>query len=417
MNDKEVSVCGYLDRRRFIELLGVATASLLLDNGRAWTKESIDEAITSRLGADYAPGLAAGLIVGDRLVWSGGFGWADVTRQVKMTPDTVINIASVSKTITATAVMQLVEKNAIDLDGDVNQYVPFQVRNPRYPDAPITCRQLLAHRSSIKDGPAYDASYSCGDPTMSLSDWVTDYLMPGGRFYDAEENFHDWVPGTDDPPEPPRPYSNVAYGLLGFVVERVSGKAFSRYTAEHIFIPLGMNHTGWYIEEIDKNRHAVPYTRITEDFELPDGLEDLESFLPLDESDTALVNGDLFAHCLYSFPNFPDGLLRTNVTDLTRFLGAVMNGGQFEKKRLLKTESVATMLSKDHFGRGLCWNSTELGEDKNLVWYHSGSDPGVVTFMGYSPRDARGIVVLANCSDPGSGFGGTIRYLFADKDV
>jgi CubicO group peptidase (beta-lactamase class C family) len=178
-----------------------------------------------------------------------------------------------------------------------------------------------------------------------------------------------------------------------------------------------MNRTGWFIREIDETRHAVPYTRITDDFELPDGVENLASFLPLDESDTALVKGDLFAHCLYSFPNFPDGLLRTSVSELSRFLTAMMNGGRWGQVRILKTATVAMMLSKDHFGRSLCWNSTELGDDQNFVWYHSGSDPGVVTFMGYSPRDARGVIVLANCSDPGRGFAGTIRYLFAEKDV
>ena len=417
MNNNENSVCGYLDRRRFIELMGVATTSLLLNNGKAWTKESIDETIMSRLGEGYAPGMAAGLIVGDRLEWSGGFGWADVTKQVKMTPETVINIASASKTITATAVMQLWEKNAIDLDADVDQYVPFEIRNPRHPDVPITCRQLLAHRSSIKDGSAYESSYNCGDPTMSLADWATDYLRPEGRFYDEKQNFHDWMPGTDDPPEPPRPYSNVAYGLLGFVVERVSGESFSRYTAEHIFTPLGMNHTGWNIEEIDKERHAVPYSRITDDFEVPDGFDDLESFLPAAGADTTLVHGDLFPHCLYSFPNFPDGLLRTNVVELSRFLMAIMNGGRIDNVRLLESTTVDSMLSHDHFGRGLCWNSTELGDDKDLVWYHSGLDPGVMTFMGFRPRDARGVIVLTNCDNPGSVFAGTIRQLFAEKDV
>jgi len=396
--------------------MGVATAGLVLDNGRAWTKESIGQAIKDSLGDDYAPGLAAALISGDRIAWSSGFGWSDVVNQIEMTPDTVQNIASVSKTVTATAVMQLWEKGAIDLDGDVSEYLPFEVRNPGYPDVPVTCRQLLAHRSSIKDGVAYKSSYTCGDSAIGLADWVTEYLRPGGQFYDADDNFHEWMPGTKDPPEPPRAYSNVAYGLLGVVVECVTGTSFSRYTAERIFTPLGMNHTGWHITDIDKKRHAIPYTRISDEFEVPDGFADMESFLPATGNGTDLVHGDLFPHCLYSFPNIPDGLLRTSAAELSRFLTAIMNGGRVGDVQLLESATVETMLSKNHFGRGLCWNSTELGEDKDLVWYHSGLDPGVMTFMGFRPRDRRGVIVLTNCDDPGSGFAGTIRRLFAESD-
>jgi CubicO group peptidase (beta-lactamase class C family) len=281
----------------------------------------------------------------------------------------------------------------------------------------MTCRQLLAHRSSIKDGPAYGSSYACGDPTINLADWVTGYLKPGGRFYDAGENFHDWKPGTETPPEKPRPYSNVAYGLLGFIVECISGVRFSRYTREQIFTPLGMDGTGWMLEEIDINKHAVPYSRITDDFELPDGVDDLASFLPRDPADTALIHGDLFAHCLYSFPNYPDGLVRTSVMELSRFLTAVMNGGQMGDAKILEADTVSTMLSNQHFGRGLCWSTTRLGEEKELVWYHGGGDPGVATFMGFRPRDDRGVIVLTNCGDPGHGFGETIRHLFSVEDI
>jgi CubicO group peptidase (beta-lactamase class C family) len=407
----------HLNRRRFLELTGLAAAGLLADSRLVWTKPGLDDAIAEILGEDFVPGLAATLIDGFRVVWLRGFGWADIKNRVEMTPETLLNIASVCKTITSTAVMQLSENGAIDMDGDVGRYVPFEVRNPRYPDMVITCRQLLAHRSSIKDGPAYGPAYACGDPEISLADWIRGCLQQGGSFYDADGNFHEWAPGTIDPPEDPRPYSNVGYGLLAYVVECVAGISFPRYTAENVFEPLGMNDTAWYLNEIDRSRHAVPYSRITEDFELPDGFQNLETFLPASDSAPELVSGDLYPHCLYGHPNYPDGMLRTNVSDLARFLMAMLNGGRFERTRILEQATMDTMLSNDHFGRGLCWNSTRLGEEKDLVWYHNGLDHGVLTFMGFRPRDARGVIIMSNCDDPGRAFGAVIRHLFAVKDV
>jgi CubicO group peptidase (beta-lactamase class C family) len=364
------------------------------------------------LGTDYRPGLAVCRVEGKRVAWSGGFGWADLENKVPMTPESILNIASVSKTITATAVMQLWEAGKLDLDGSVDDYLPFPVRNPRFPDAVITCRQLLAHRSSIKDGSAYDRSYSCGDPTISLEDWLVGFLKPGGRFFDPDQNFHQWPPGTEAPPESPGPYSNVGYGLLALIVERVSGVEFSRYTAEKIFRPLKMDGTGWYIRDIDRKLHAVPYTRIGEDFEFPEEYPDPQSYLPRFKDAESMQSGEFFPHCLYSFPNYPDGLVRSSVSDLSRFLIAMMNGGRSGEQRILDEQTISIMHSDTHFGRGLCWSSTTLNGKSQPIWLHGGADPGVMTFLGFRPHDRVGVIVLANCGDPGPGFPEIVRTLF-----
>jgi len=175
------------------------------------------------------PGVSAALVKGDKLLWQGVAGFADLNNKVKFTTEHMLNIASVSKTITATAVMQQIEKGVLNLDQDVNDYLDYSVRNPQYPDVPITVRQLLIHRSSITDGSAYDNSYACGDPAEPLGVWIEQYLKPGGKYYNAEENFLNWAPGAVDPPTPPRTYSNVAYGLLGHLVAVVSGQEFEAY--------------------------------------------------------------------------------------------------------------------------------------------------------------------------------------------
>ena len=401
-----------VSRRRFCELTGLSAVSLILDSPDTFADPNLIHTVSEILGVDYRPGLAACRVEGKRVTWSAGFGWADLENRVAMTPDSLLNIASVSKTITATTVMQLWEAEKLDLDRNVDDYLPFAVRNPKYPEIVITCRQLLTHRSSINDGPMYDRSYTCGDPTISLADWCKGFLQPGGRFFSGEHNFHDWKPGTEDPPETPGPYSNVGYGLLALIVERISKSPFSRFTEERVFRPLGMANTAWHISEIDTSRHAVPYTRIGEDFEFPPEYPDPGSFLPRFEDPGKVMPGDLFPHCLYSFPNYPDGLVRSSVADLSRFLLAIANGGSLGGSRILEERTINTMHSDSHFGRGLCWSSTTLKGQSQPIWYHGGADPGVRTFLGFRPHDQVGAIVLANCGDPGPGFSEIVRTLF-----
>src|SRR5206468_3783671 len=107
------------------------------------------------------PGMACAIVGPGQVRWSRGFGLADLERQQPMVADTLINVGSVSKTVTATALMQLWEQNRFGLQDDVARYLPFALRNPRFPEIPITFEQLLTHRSSIKDNwPTYDRTWA-----------------------------------------------------------------------------------------------------------------------------------------------------------------------------------------------------------------------------------------------------------------
>jgi CubicO group peptidase (beta-lactamase class C family) len=363
----------------------------------AW---GLDGFIQEKMKANNVPGLAACIVKKSGMAWSRGFGWADIENKIPMTDQTIQNIGSISKTITATAVMQLWERGRFKLDEDVNKYLPFQVQNPHFPDCPITFRQLLTHKSSIKDGPAYNASYSCGDPTIPLKDWIKDYLTPGGKYYSESENFHTWKPGTVEiPKDGPRAYSNVGFGLLGYLVEVISGTDFSQYCQKNILTTLGMKSTRWYLAGVNIADHAIPYTYLPDDFKLPEGTT-VETLLPR-FTGQHLKTGGYFAHCLYSFPNYPDGLIRTSVQDLSCFLRAYINDGAYGKKKLLKKETIRTMLSDEHFGRGLCWYKMEL-KSGDVVWCHGGRDPGVLTQMLFRPKDGVGVIIFFNCDSVGN---------------
>lgn len=388
-------------RRQFSFLLGGGLLGLTAgcQPNNPQPKAQFEDQLADLFGT-MPGGMSAAAVRGEKLIWSGGVGFADVDEGLAMTSDHIQNIASVSKIVTATAIMQLWEKGAFKLDDDINTHLPFNVRNPQFADEPITFRQLLAHRSSIKDGPSYDESYACGDPEVSLATWIRGYFSQGGSYNDPKTSFHSWRPGTSNPPESPRAYSNVAYGLLGFLVEQITGKLFSDYCQEYIFRPLKMNHTGWHLSAIDQGQHAKLYSGFDETSD--------ELYLAEGGLKKSDLTGNLYPHCLYSFYNYPDGLLRTNVKDLSRFQRAYINEGMLEGERILAKETVNLMLSNTHFGRGLCWDT--YGDEEN--WGHDGGDPGVATFMGFTTAEKIGVIVFFNAGDFGDKMNEIVSLLY-----
>ena len=386
-----------LSRRSFLAASAISAGGFLLPRFMFPAPESLDEFIKDHMDSRSIPGLGACIIKEGAVEWIKGYGWADIKNRIPYDPEqTLQNIGSVSKTFTATAVMQLWEQGRFKLDDNVEAYLDFKVRNPRFPEAPITFRQLLTHRSSIKDGPSYDESYTCGDPKVTLRVWLEQYFTPGGEYHDSDENFHEWKPGQEgELPAQPRPYSNVGFGLLGHLAERIAKMPFSDYCREHIFGPLDMTATSWYLEDLDLSRHARLYTHI------PAG-ETRPIMLPEGRVDKTSEAGDYYPHCLYSFPNYPDGLIRTSVLQLARFLKTYLNEGIYEDTRILKRETVQTIFSHDHFGGGLCWMERPLpGGDS--IWAHSGGDPGINALVCFRASDKAGFIILANSDDAGLG--------------
>jgi CubicO group peptidase (beta-lactamase class C family) len=212
-----------------------------------------DGTLRAQFNRGNLAGLQACVIVDGKPAWFNAYGFADVQRRVSMTPDAIINIASVSKTVTACAVMQLWEKRKLALDEAIDRYLPFPVRNPLHATTAITARHLLAHTSSVADGPAYAQSYSCGTSTPTLRDWLSEYVLPRGRYYN-QENFNPWPPGQQFQ------YSNVGFGLLGCAVEAASGLPFSTYCHREIFEPLGMQSTSFGAPKVSSGQQAIPYT-------------------------------------------------------------------------------------------------------------------------------------------------------------
>lgn len=157
-------------------------------------------------------------------------------------------VASVSKVVVATAVMQLVERGDINLDIDISTYIPFSLRNPGFPDDSITTRMLLTHRSGINNPSTY-GTYP-GDSAPPLFPGIRDILVPGnGRYLSSI-----W---TNSRPGTTFLYTNIGTAVLGYLVQAVSNEDFNQYCIENIFEPLEMFDTSFRLDGLDEERIAT----------------------------------------------------------------------------------------------------------------------------------------------------------------
>lgn len=329
--------------------------------------QDFDTAMFQQVEAAKFPGATVLVFKQGKVIFSKGYGFANIEEGRVASPDTLYQVASVSKLVTATAVMQLYEQGFFQLDDDISQYLPFKVRNPLFPNAPITFRMLLAHVGSIGDGPAYWNSYTIGqseDPSEPLSEFLREYFTPNARHYNSESNFVDAKPGTQ------AEYSNVGFGLLGYLVEHISGEPFDKYCRQEIFKPLGMASSQWFYRDVDKRRMAMPY-----------GYDALDkTFTPLG---------------YYSFSNYPDGTLKTSTTEFMRFVHLFLNDGKtLNGKPFLRPETVQEMLRVQY---------PTVSEVPGLGWavvgnkhMHGGSDPGIDTVVYISKEEQWGVIMFAN---------------------
>lgn len=324
----------------------------------------LDDYINSQMAAKHISGLGAVLIKNGKLAWTGSYGLANREENIPVTDSTMFMIASVSKTITATALLHLWQENGFDLDADINGFLPFEVRNPHFPDDPITFRQLLTHTSSIKDN-WNEMPYFDGDSPISLADFMFNYLSPQGTSYHAEQNFYSYAPQTH------YNYCNISAALCGYLVEAISGIPFNEYCNQNLFQPLCMENTGWFLSEIDNDLIAHPYS---------------------------YSGGAYHDEGLYGYPDYPDGQLRTTPLSLAKFLWMHMNDGQFDGVQVLDSATIAAMRTVQ---------LPDISEDQGLIWYyytdatgtwwgHNGGDSGVSTDMYLNEATGTGLVLLTS---------------------
>jgi CubicO group peptidase (beta-lactamase class C family) len=327
----------------------------------------IEQAVTGFMSRLNVPGISIAIVTDNQLRWQQGYGLADLENFVPAKANTVYRLASVSKPITAVAVMQLVEKGKIDLDAPVQKYVPSFPQK----SYPITIRELLTHTSGIRHykGDEENSTRYYENLTEALDIFKNDALEhePGLKFT----------------------YTTYGYTLLGVVVETVSGMKFTDYLRENIFHPAGMTHTrADVVHDIIPNR-ARGYVK-TDKGELSNaGLTDTSY-------------------------KIPGGGLVSTAEDMAKFSIAVQNGtllkkGMFEqmsasqiKKEVLERTSASLKLpaGTELPSYGFGWIiGTE--KRKDAVW-HGGIQQGVTTLVYLLPKEKFALVVLMDLEGEGA---------------
>jgi len=267
-----------------------------------------------------------------------GYGFSDVSKKKPVDPETTMfRLASVSKLFTWISVMQLGERGKLDIDADVNKYLDFQIA-PAF-GKPITLRNLMTHTGGFEEE---IRDILLTDPKKATP--LREFLM-GNQ------------PRRIFPPGEVPAYSNYGVGLAGYIVQRASGEPFQQYVAEHIFQPLGMKHSSFY----------QPLA------------EDLSSFA----SNGYQNNTEKPAVGFEMFSPAPAGGVSSTAPDMGRFAQALLNGGAWEGHRILKTEILNAMWTKQ-FGTSdalpaMCMGFYQtwrnglhfIGHDGDLIAFHS----------------------------------------------
>lgn len=331
-------------------------------------------------------GLAAAVFTDNKLVWKGGYGWSNLETGRTVTYDTLFRAASISKMVTATALMQLYEQGRFKLDDDISQYLGYEVRNPNYPDDKITFRQLLTHTSSIVDSGAYDTILQGPLPLTDID--IKELLVPDGQFYE-EDTFANYQPGSNFC------YSNFGTMIIGRLIEKLSGLSFEKYCSRYIFSPLNMD-AGFEPADIKNWKNIAVLYR-------PDA--DLENYTPTKDNFHETKPSPTAPHVPGAPVHSPAGGLRASCPDLAKFLQAHMNGGTYKNTRILKSDTADLMHSIQWFGnsmngfykqKGLNFHITDdLVPGKRLIG-HAGEAYGLVGDAYYDPDRNLGMVFLIN---------------------
>ncbi len=329
------------------------------------SEKALDGKLKKELDSKRLTSIAYCVVKNDKILYSNALGFADKNNNRLATDATRYLIASISKTITAVALMQLVEQKLISLDDDINQFLPFSVRNPDYPNTKITYRMLLSHTSSIVDDFQENFEVDCygKDCPMSLEQYFRAVFVSSGKYF-SSKNFINDKPGSTEE------YSNLGFALVGYLVERISKTPFDIYCKNNIFNPLGMGKTEWRLSNTPISELAIPYS-----------------------SDITNANPH------YTFPDYPNGGLRTTVLDLSKFLRMVIQDGTLNNTQILSQSSMKTMKTRQFGSSEQCLSFYYDTMGGRKVLGHNGGEKGVSTEMYYDPSTNIGVIVFNNNDD------------------
>jgi CubicO group peptidase (beta-lactamase class C family) len=312
---------------------------------------AIDKYITDRMRSARIPGVALGIVKGDRIVYLKGYGQADPSGR-PVTPQTPFIIGSITKTFTALAIMQLVEAGKVELDAPVQRYIPwFRTADPKA-SAQITVRMLINQTSGLPQAPTF-VTWTWPDSPDAIERHVR--LLAR-----VELSF---------PPGQSFAYSNANYATLGMNVQAVTGQTYEEYVRTHIFAPLDMQNSFASQDEAIQDGMAMGY-RWWFGFPVPVTVP-------------------------YNRANLPAGFIISSAEDMAHFLIAQMHGGRYHDISLLSSEGIALMQAEPPAGAyGLGWESAHI--DGRRLLNIDGTPANFQCSVFIDPQAGIGVFVAVN---------------------
>ena len=332
--------------RRYVRQLGllvllVPPASPAIAQGGRFdlqkTKTVLTGVIEKTLAENGVPSMSIALVRGDSIVWKAAFGYANMRTRTPATTETLYSTGSSFKSVTATAVMQLVEQGKMKLDDPINRYLgESQVKDQ--PEKPVTFTHILSHWSGLKNGAETQPIWSRRLPK-------TLEAMTAGL-------------SSVRAPETKWEYNNFAYGTAGLLVQKISGIEYEKYMVDHVLKPLGVT-----------TPHPV--------YPSPDMVERMA--LPYKAGGSF---GKPAPEVQVHFDVYPAGDIYLTAEDMAHYLIAQLNGGVFHGNRILSEESVKEM-HKERFGGDYgfgFWMVHDTASGHTLI-HHGGAIAGQRAFL------------------------------------
>jgi len=328
----------------------------------------LDELMAKDMDEYHIAGAAVSVVKDGKLFFAKGYGYADLENKIPVDPEqTGFRIGSVTKLVTWTAVMQLVEREKLDLDVDINTYIDFRIPDT-YPE-PITLRHLLTHTSGFEQI----------HTDMLASD--ADELVPAREFLVSHMATRVRPPGIC------AGYSNYNADLAGYIVARVSGQPYDQYVKEHILDPLGMAHT-------------------TASSPMP---PDLRRFASVGHTyaDGAF---QVYPYYMAQLASVPGAAIHASATDMARFMIAHLQGGYYSdssiaKARILEEATVtqmhSTLYTPDSRLMGVAYGFFDFSDNGQRAIGHSGGAPPMNSYFLLLPDQNLGIFVVYNSEGGG----------------
>ena len=358
--------------RKYLLMLGVIVA--LLFSTTVSTAQTIDlERVVAELEPEIHRTLLAGnipsasvaLVSGDQVIWSNAYGYSNLWARTPATPSTVYLIGSTFKAMSTVALLQLMEKGKFKLDDRVSDYLTdFKIQGED-PQRPVTFRHLLTHTSGL---PADFGGFPVWGDTVPPS--LEEYLRKSLK--------------VTKPPMTEVVYSNMAYALIGYLVQKLSGVPYKQYIQDNIFKPMEMESTAFEPRPDMEERLSIPYR-----------------FDPATQTQMAAVRVKASV--------WPAGIVYGTVLNQANWLITNLNGGVFNKKRVISEEALQQMFTRQHdqfkgriegiwgnetAGFGLTWWTQVRDGDRYFA--HSGSVQGYTAFL-LGNRDRKlGFAILTN---------------------